>query len=350
LILLAVMLATGASPRASASPKRIVHLFYDKAFDGARGAPQCADAASLRRMVARQLGYDPFIEGVEEGIAGGDKALSLMVSVRPAGAGLVARVEMHDGETGASGFRELNFPGRDCASLMATLSLVMAIAIDPAALTRPAAPAEPDASPTSAPPAPPPVPAFAPEPASSATEPAPHVAPSFHRFRPQLGAKTLVGLGMGPTALYGVALELGFRSGRWSLSAGLRDYLPGVGHAVGGELRTGFFAGTLSPCVHERWFSGCAQVLVGGQYAESAGFLHNTSALGPLVGVGASVALAVPLYDALELEIGGELLATVVSSPLVAAIWTVDLSNSLVLMRVYPVFGDVFVSLRARFR
>lgn len=176
------------------------------------GISGCPDGVQLRDQVAARLGYDPFVE------RGGDGEVLLRIS--RARAALVGRLEMRDrraaaGEV-ATRARELASASGDCEELVASLSVMVAVAIDPLSITRRAG-ATPAVSPATAPPPPPP-PAEAPtgEPTRPAELPVqerrgPSTAP---RLRVQTGPSVVFGATPAPD----VAVSVGVGA-RWSAPA-----------------------------------------------------------------------------------------------------------------------------------
>jgi hypothetical protein len=120
--LICTLAGVALAPRAAHAGES-ARLVYSRSVEAAR----CPDETELRQLVARRLGYDPFV------------AVSMntvVAELRGDGDGLRARVYVIRESNAAGGTRELQSPMRDCTDLAATVALAISIAVDPDALAR----------------------------------------------------------------------------------------------------------------------------------------------------------------------------------------------------------------------
>src|SRR5690349_21812564 len=106
------------------------------ALDGAGVLDGCVTEDALRTAVTARIGRNPFRA---------DAADELRVALTRDGEVLHARIE-RVASSGSRGGRELEMPAADCAGVLDTLTLSIAIAIDPLALGS-VAPLEPPPAP-----------------------------------------------------------------------------------------------------------------------------------------------------------------------------------------------------------
>lgn len=197
-----VSLAVVATPAvARATPGAI-------AWVRAEGAERCPDGDAVRARVAARLGRapDPSPHAIEVVAARIGRSWRASMFVR-----------RPDGEL--VGERALHVEGDDCEPLVAAASLVIALAIDPEAATRPT-----------------PAPAIDPPPAAPIVAPAPPVARSpapRPRPRGEVSLGPYAALGVVPALALGVALDaLVPVSARWGFALGAR-WLPAVSSREG---------------------------------------------------------------------------------------------------------------------
>lgn len=208
----------------------------------------CPDAAAVVADSVRVLGP----------VAAPHGPLRALASVHPDAEGFALELAIDRGD-GDGGTRRLH--GRTCPALARVAALVIAVAIDPDAMSR--AEDAPASDPLAPPPAEPIVPA--PAPTSAAAQPTPHQAPAARERPTTIDAPVartappwlglLVAAGIGALALpklagvADVAIAIGQR--RWRAEAGVIGWTPSerrstTNPAVGG--RFGLLAGRLRGC------------------------------------------------------------------------------------------------------
>lgn len=249
----------------------------------------CPDAASLKRMVAAQLGFDPFVS---------EAPLRVHVTLERAASGHRARVAFVTGST-TSGERALD--GRDCASVANAVALTVAVALDTLndGEREAAAPAAPAASASASasvePVAPPPQ-------AREARSPEAPPPPSRPlALRASIAPK--VSVGAAPGTAFGAAGAVGVRGSLLSLSLEARGDLPSFAPlSIGGELGTSLVLAGLVPCAHYRRWALCAMASVGSMRGESRGVARPASDEGFYGNAGLRLALDLPLSRRLALR------------------------------------------------
>lgn len=250
------------SPRPAAAEERQVALTYVVE----PKLKTCPDEKWVRQAVAARLGYDPFHSG---------PGTKIEARIRSEDKGLGATLEVTTAEGKPAGRRQFTSATGDCLELVSAMELAIAIAVDPHYLSRPA-PVE--ATVEQPPPAPPP--------ATPLATPAPVVnaPPSTPlEFQAQLGA--LGSIGLSPSVVPGVTLQLSLRWPRFSLGLDGRADWAGSMNVGTGRIWTSTLLGALVPCGHFGRFAGCGVLSVGaiqvtGEIAEAR---RETS---PLVLVG----------------------------------------------------------------
>jgi hypothetical protein len=238
---------------------------------------RCPSERELKDAIASRLGYDPF-EGEP-----GDR--EVVVQVHRRGSGIVGLLELRGPRPGK---RELTSPRGDCRELLDAFAVAVAIGIDPASLTRPAAEPLPPPSPsmsasTGAPPS-----------ASSASGnvASVNVAPSPAAEQPAAPAKNDsldVRLGGGPVVLVGelpapapgLAVSIGLRW-KWLEPSveGVATLPVSVGAPAGsGKITASLLAASFVPCGHAEVFFGCVGLTLGALRGEGEGIatpLHGS--------------------------------------------------------------------------
>lgn len=230
---LLVVLPLGASSEPRAPDALLEH-------ERRPGAEACPDRDTLIRLVTTQLGADPFVSRERA-------RRQLRVTLRPSTRGLEAQLELSTLTGAALGQRTLSSTGTDCRELTDALVLAISVALDPAAaaIVKPAAP--PVVTP--APPASPPTVLVAPT-----IEPA-------RRWLLALGG--LVSWGEAPSVLPGLVVEARFRWTWLSVGGGVEVGFPMRARFELGQVTTSRFTGSVIPCAHWRWVSGCVRVAAG---------------------------------------------------------------------------------------
>jgi len=222
---------------AHAEDKAKAVLVYER-IDRARDA--CPDDATMRSLVAARLGYDPFVEQADS---------ELHIELRPDGDDFTARVTRTSTDGTKMGERTLQSTGGDCSELASSVSLAVALAIDPEAARHP----HPEVAPPAPVPAPMPPPVVAPP-----VPPPPVKAPIAHRPNPTLGPRLglridggiVVGAGVVPGVSFGPRLGVGLDGTFWSLSGEFTGIVPGSETTPYGTVSASVVYGALVPCFH----------------------------------------------------------------------------------------------------
>lgn len=244
------------------------------------GADSCISTQALARAVEERLHRPVFVSASQ-----GEVSVEGRIQRGAGGRGFRAVLHVRDASGQLLGRRELTTAEAACAALDESLSLVIAVMIDPDAAMAP--PPEPprEPPPEPLPPAPPPPVAVAPE----RTEP----DRSGPGLRVDLGATARGTYGLLPSVSPGVAAEATLA---WSQRLGLRlavSYLWGAKVEVqDARIEQSLLSGGLGLCplnAHVRWLEvrACADLQLGRLSARGAGFDVDTgaSALVALAGV-----------------------------------------------------------------
>jgi hypothetical protein len=237
-----VILATTAVAT-SATLAQAEHANVTLSYASAKSATSCPDENTFRGLVAARLGYDPFVSAAVR---------TLAVDFERRGNEVIGRLDLSADGEGRAVKRTLRTRADDCFELATSMALVVAVAVDPTALSGSVAPeATPEPpEPTSPPPAAPKASApaaSAPTPASPRKSESPEGSGSRLRFE-------LAGLwtaGVVPARAVGVRAGVGLDFGAWSVrgeggfvSAGSRENPGGAG-----EVSAFAVAGALAACV-----------------------------------------------------------------------------------------------------
>ena len=227
----------------SATHVRAEHAQVKLSYATAKAAPSCPDEATFRGLVAARLGYDPFVSA---------DVRSLLVSYEQRGAEVLGRLELSADGDAKRLSRSLRAAAEECFELATSMALVVAVAVDPNALSgaQPTEPPPPAPAPAAAPPAtknPEPVPAPGPARASPVAQEKVEKPGAVLR----LGVGALMGVGVVPAATPGARVQAAVAWGAWSLgvegeflAAGARKQAAGSG-----EVKAYALAGSLVPCV-----------------------------------------------------------------------------------------------------
>ena len=275
LLLIPTLTLLSSAALAQPAPTAAVRLDYQ--------APEgCPDERELRSVVASRMGHDPFASAQ-------GPALNLEVRVARRPGGFAGTVELREPDGRVIWSRPpLSDP--DCQRLVSVLG---GVSIRAAIDTAPALPAAPPVLPPQAPPRV--------EPSAPA---APSPAPAF-----RLGARAGLAVGMlpRPAALVAADVGVGWQYASIALEglAALpveRDVDAGV------RLRSSLLAGSIVPCGHYRWFTGCAVVSVGAFRAEGVNLDTPARSTGVYVAAGVRAALEWPVLSFLALRLAGDVL------------------------------------------
>lgn len=231
----------------SAVDARAEHAQVRLSYASAKSPASCPDEATFRGLVAARLGYDPFVNA---------EVRRLSVSYEQRGSEVVGRVELSAEGDAKPLNRSLRAAGEECFELATSLALVVAVAVDPNALSAaqpattpsveppPAAPApEPAAVPATKNPEPVPAPAVTTPPASEKVEKTGTVL--------RLSVGGLLGVGIVPAVTPGARVGAALGWGAWSVGLEGAFFAAGARqHAAGsGAVRGYAVAGSLVPCV-----------------------------------------------------------------------------------------------------
>jgi hypothetical protein len=258
------------------------------------GAESCSGEETLRADVAKRVGYDPFFPSAKQLIVAN-------LATDPAG-GFVARIQLIDERGVAYGTRVFH-ADRDCADLVDTVALAIAIAIDPRSLApRPAtAPAPAQA----APPAPAPEPREPPrEPPANSLPAPPGVPVTFD------GVVGLVAsAGVAPTLAMGGAIGAVVRWRRVSLEIdGRVDAPASVPAQGGGRVSTWLASLTVAPCAHAGVLVACA-LAQGGAMRASGDETGGTDTWVNWWAAGARFGVTTPLSERIAFRLRSDLVA-----------------------------------------
>jgi hypothetical protein len=257
-----------------------VSLRYEPAPDLA-----CPDEAALRRLIAARVGHDPFVDDGEA-----------LVTVRlKAGPPVLGEVLLESPRGAAP--RRKSLSGTDCASLLNSVAITVALTVDP--LLRPAP----------APSLPPPVvdaaeaPVQAPAPGPYEKQ-APAAPPSTMSASLSVGAS--VNLGLAPLAQPTLRLEGRLHGSLWSVGLEGRFAWPVTGALTEGSLTTSAVLAAVVPCLTWKWLSGCADVSAGALRLEGLELSAARAATVFHASVGLRAVVAVPLGERLRLGVMAE--------------------------------------------
>jgi len=224
---------------------RVVRLLYEQR----PGTEGCPGADAIRRVVSGHLGRDPF-----------DLASPrvLLARIEVTAGGLRARILLREGDR-IVGERDLAARGSDCGELASSLTLAIALAIDPL-VTLPKTVADAGALPI--PPGAPPAPPVAAV-DKRASEPVAIVDGRAKKavFRLGLGAHGATGVLPAPAA--GPAVSASLRRGRASLWLDMRWDLAPSRALEAGELGGTAVLGALAGCAHLARVGACGVVAAG---------------------------------------------------------------------------------------
>jgi hypothetical protein len=303
LVLLCVAPAFGQAP-----PPRAPNRIYDVAPDTPPAPPPstvppgapvrldyaapagCPEEGDLRRTVAAHMGYDPFATGPVP------QAYLIRLLITPQrGGGFVAALEVRD-PAGRALWVRPPLADPDCARLVSAFG---SVSIRASFDTAPRAPDSPAPivimPPPEQPPPPPPV-----------VPPPPSARPAL-----RLGARAGVALGLLPAPAGAFSADLGAGWEHFSINLEGLATLP-VERVVdaGVRLHSSLLAGSVVPCGHYGWFTGCALVTVGALRLEgSEGNLAVVkSGTGAYLSTGLRAALEWPIVQVLALRLSGDML------------------------------------------
>ncbi|MCL2447893.1 MAG: hypothetical protein FWD17_02985 [Polyangiaceae bacterium] len=300
--LLSLAVLAGLEKRAGAGTS--ARLVYGRA----PGVDGCPDEAGLRRAIADRVGYDPVFA-----VAPND----VEVTITRTGDQLTAEVRFVDRNRILVGTRAFQAPLGQCDSIVASIALSVAIALDQLDKTSPPPLA---GEPLPAPPAespPPPTPAEAPARPASVAEREPGSRPRPPASLPppaKVGVDLAIGMAgwvgvtpafsFGPTAFTSVRvrrLSLGVE-GSWALPSSTAN----AGSA--GLLRTSLIGAGPIACLDLQLYFGCAVAFAGSLRAEAPRVPGAVAQTGIEVLAGVRGGVAIPLARGVSLQVSLDLL------------------------------------------
>lgn len=273
------------------------------------GAEHCPDEATLRREVAKRVGYDPFFPHAPR---------SVVLTIFGRNDGLAARVDLVEEERAAAS-REIVTAGRDCEELFQSAALAIAIAIDPHALIKPSAPVADEKVEQEEPrhEAPELEQHDLPEIAPPSLAPA-ESEPKERVTTAAMNAGTKFRIALGPRMSSG--LQPGATAGAFANAAAVWRYFS-LGTEVGGYLPTTTTsptsnaaasawsaAASLVPCVRWETFHGCAVVTAGRLEVSGERSTGGTTRASAFLVTGARAGLDFPLARHITIALDGDLL------------------------------------------
>lgn len=290
-----------------ADAPRFVRLEYERL----EGATACPEDAVIRAGVAARLGYEPFRDLAPD---------RLRATLRTAGQGLEARIEMVDARGNLKAARRLTSRNRDCSELAASVELAIAIAIDPMGGPRPRddAPAPAIADEPEPPPS---QPAASPEPRVLETAKSPPGPPLAWRAQ----AGLVGGFGSAPAPSLGFTVGGAVGSEGWSLGIEGRADLPSSKALRAGEATAGLAVASLVPCLRFGMASACGLATGGVRQVAGDGLDHARHATVPYFAFGGRAAVALPMSKRAALALHADVTAPVTKTRLTVdsdVVWT----------------------------
>jgi hypothetical protein len=275
------------------------------AYETSKSATTCPDENTFRGLVAARLGRDPFVSaGVRK----------LAVEFERLGNQVVGRLDLSGDGDAKAVKRSLRTNAEECFELATSMALVVAVAIDPSALTgspppeTTPKPAEPSAP---APKTPEPDARTAADPAPEKPRPPEPPESNGGKLRFELGGLVTVGVVPAPAA--GARAGAGLDFGTWSVrvdgtfvSARSRDNPGGSGRASAFAL-----AGSLAPCVdpvdaESVGLELCAVSAVGALRSTARGVTRAAPTSTLLASLGPRVATLVMFSEVLGVGVAAE--------------------------------------------
>jgi hypothetical protein len=262
----------------------------------------CPGAEALRAQVERRLGPGTLDDGAARGVRAG---------IRRTDGALTGTVTLVAADGRVAGERRLEAAPGECGELVKAMALAISIAADP---LQALAPEPPEPPPPEPPPAVEPPPPPEPPPLTLAAPPIPDV-PAPSPAPPGLDLVVALGgavsLGTAPALAPGLTLEVGARSGWWSVAAEARGDLPAGEEVAGGEVRATLLAGTLVPCAHAGPWAACALATAGLLRGEGVDFEDTFRVDAPYLAGGLRGLAEWPLNEALGLRFWADLRAPI---------------------------------------
>jgi hypothetical protein len=141
------------------------------------------------------------------------------------------------------------------------------------------------------------------------------------RFRG--GLELHAAVGTAPTAAFGATLGAGARWRYWSLNVEARADVPSSARVSPGRVSTWLATGTLAPCGHVSFFTGCALIGLGPLSISTTGLGEPRHVVDLLFHVGVRGAVELPLTRVLHLLLHADVLIALTRPRLTVA----DMAN-----------------------
>jgi hypothetical protein len=280
-VLTAALLLAASPRRAACAIDTRVRLDYHA--DEQSG---CAGEEELRRMVADQLGHDPFRSDAEQRVA---------ISIAKTDAGFRGRIVWTEPDGRQVGERNLSSRNRDCREIASNLAFAVALQLQ---LIEQGGSTEPSTGPPTAEPSPPTAtdqtkraPARSERPGLSAEAPARPEQASPARLRLAVGAGPAVGIGLTPETTAFGRLFVVARLRRFSAEIGADAALPATDRESDGSgVVVNALGSSVAGCAHVSVVSACLLGRVGWIRARGIGITDPSTSWGRFGEVGARLA------------------------------------------------------------
>lgn len=263
----------------------------------APGASGCPDADTLRRLVAAELGYDPFVENSAD-----------VVEVRfaieeEAAVAILSRTAPGQAK------RERRLVEGDCGELGASVAFAVALQIDPSmALAGPRGVEAPLAKPAV-------TPRLLPSPTLSASPPtdvapAPDVPPAVTApLYVAIAAGLAIGGGLVPGVSIGPEIGAALEGDFWSVGLSVLGILPGEQETSSGRVSASVVRGNLTPCLSTHFIpelsgSVCANFGLGALFGEASDVTRATPTTELHAVLGPKVALSIEPWESFGFRVG----------------------------------------------
>lgn len=272
-------------------------------------AQACADEAGMRDAVAARLGYDAFREHDSRAVG------RVSIALDKRAGDWQARIELDDG-AGNKGVRALSSREPTCDELVSSVSLAVALAIDPQRVTAP----PPDGSRE-----PPPAASAAPEPSRAPEPPRDTPAPPPASPPPEGSRAAIFGAvggfvhaGVVPSVSLGPRLRAGVVWPKVSIAVEGLYVAPASDTSSVGRVQASIFGGGVVPCLRVPaaaaapdgvGFDVCARALFGALFGETNSAKISTPSTVPWAAVGLELGLELPLGAVVRLRAHGGVLA-----------------------------------------
>lgn len=297
--------AVGAHPIASAPIARLE-------LQRSREAARCPDEAALRAAVTRRLGRDPFDPRATQ---------TVRVAFDADGSGLALSIDVTDHRQALVGRRLIRSRSRDCGELAESAAVAIVVAIDvlaESAARQPPAPIEPQ-PPASIATQPQPTDSLPAAPSTLVTPmPAVSRAAATDALAGALAIDAVVSIGDLPLVAFGAALRGGVRLRSLGVYLEGRATLPTTIDApMGARIESTLFNGALLSCFHRAWFAACGVGAVGALLARGSNVERPREPTIAVLAAGARAAGQWRVSGGFTIDVGVEVLASIVRPVLV---------------------------------